>query len=160
MIAIENTAIQTIIKDAEQTYPDECCGFLFGHEKGEERKIVFAFPVINSKEGDRRRRFEVSALDYMKAERLADEKKLTLLGVYHSHPNHPSVPSETDRQSAQPWFSYIILSLRNGKFSSIQSWRLNDESQQFDEEIIFDQQKNKFDGNSNHSNTTEKIRRK
>jgi len=123
--------------DAEKTFPDECCGFVIGD--GVKQTISIAIAVHNAKEGDKKRRFEISPADYLKAEQLADEKGLVLIGVYHSHPNHPSIPSETDRMAAQPNFSYIILSVMNGSFASIQSWRLNEESQ-FEEEIILNQQ--------------------
>ena len=80
--------------------------------------------------------FEITAKDYLKAEQYADEKNLTLLGVYHSHPNHPSVPSEHDRVVAQPFFSYVIIAVREHEFIKLQSWRLN-EAFQFEEEKVF-----------------------
>ena len=134
MIEIQPSVKNNMIMDAEKTFPDECCGFIIGD--GVKQEINLAIPVHNAKEGDKRRRFEISPGDYLKAEQLADEKGLVLLGVYHSHPNHPSIPSEMDRLAAQPNFSYIILSVMNGSFASMQSWKLNEQSQ-FEEEIIF-----------------------
>ena len=72
----------------------------------------------------------------MKAERFALENDLTLLGVYHSHPNHPAIPSEHDLKQAVPYFSYLIASIYDGKFKEITSWQLNEESKQFKEEPI------------------------
>jgi proteasome lid subunit RPN8/RPN11 len=126
-------------KDALSTFPDECCGFLFGNETQDERIILQAVVVNNSKEGDKRRRFEITAKDYLKAERYAEEHGLLLLGVYHSHPNHPAVPSEHDRLAAQPYFSYVILSVINNEFAGLRSWRLNND-RQFEEEKIYDRQ--------------------
>ena len=74
----------------------------------------------------------------MQAENFAEENGLTLLGVYHSHPNSPAIPSEHDRISAQPYFSYIILSVFDGKYSHARSWQLNDDYQ-FEEEKIKNQ---------------------
>ena len=128
-----------MIADAVGTFPDECCGFLFGTENDDERIIEEVMVVNNSKEGDKRRRFEITPKDYLKAERYADEKNLLLLGVYHSHPNHPAVPSEHDRVAAQPWFSYVILSVINKVYAGLRSWRLNEENQ-FEEEKILDRQ--------------------
>lgn len=124
-----------IIADALRSFPDECCGFMFGTEKGEERTITVIQIVNNAKEGDKRRRFEITAFDYMKAEQYAEDNNLLLLGVYHSHPNHPSIPSEHDRVVAQPYFSYVIIAVRENEFVSLQSWRLNEDFQ-FDEEQI------------------------
>ena len=95
--------------------------------------------VDNAMEGDKRRRFVISLKDYLKAEQFADVNNLQLIGVYHSHPNHPAIPSEHDRVAAQPFFSYIILSVFNNEFDHIRSWQLNDE-RQFEEEKIFIQQ--------------------
>ena len=71
----------------------------------------------------------------MQAERYAADQDLDLLGVYHSHPNHPAIPSEHDRIAAQPFFSYVIVSVRDGIIDHTRSWRLNDASQ-FDEEPL------------------------
>ena len=135
MILIEQKPLDEMYQDALQSFPDECCGFLFGNEIGEERTIAKVLVVNNSKEGDKRRRFEISAKDYLNAERFADENGLQLLGVYHSHPNHPAVPSERDRVAAQPFFSYIIISVKENEIDSIRSWQLNEQFQ-FEEEKI------------------------
>ena len=139
MIIIEPQARQLMTADAVKTFPDECCGFLFGRETAEERIIEQVLAVNNAREGDKRRRFEINPRDYLGAERYADEKNLLLLGVYHSHPNHPAIPSEHDRLSAQPNFSYVILSIVNNEYAGLRSWRLNEE-QQFEEEKIYDRQ--------------------
>lgn len=135
MIQIEPNIELLMLDDALQAFPDECCGFLFGKEAGSERVLTDILVVNNSKEGDKRRRFEIAPKDYLKAERYADDKGLTLLAVYHSHPNHPAIPSEHDRVAAQPFFSYLIVSVIDGKIDHLRSWRLNDE-QQFEEETI------------------------
>jgi proteasome lid subunit RPN8/RPN11 len=135
MIKLEPQALDTMLQDAVNTFPDECCGFFFGREEGEGRLITDVQVVHNAKEGDKRRRYEVAPRDYLKAEAYADEKGLSLLGVYHSHPNHPALPSETDRLAAQPFFSYIIISVLEGRVDAIRSWQLNDQ-EQFEEETL------------------------
>jgi proteasome lid subunit RPN8/RPN11 len=119
-----------------KAFPDECCGFFFGEEEGEQRIITEVLPVFNSKAGDKRRRFEIVSKDYLEAEQFAEQNRLQLLGVYHSHPNHPAIPSEHDRVAAQPYFSYVILSVIVGELSNLRSWQLNDQLQ-FEEEKIF-----------------------
>ena len=91
--------------------------------------------VTNSKEGDQRRRFAISDMDYLRAERHAAKEGLTLLGVYHSHPLHPAIPSEHDLAVALPYFSYIIVSVQPEGTDHVRSWQLDD-SRQFDEEHI------------------------
>lgn len=135
MLYLTQEARRQIIEDSVKTFPDECCGFLLGHEKKENRTVEKIIVVTNVKEGDKRRRFKISAADYLRAEQYADENNLILLGVYHSHPNHPSAPSEHDRVVAQPYFSYIIVSVQERKFATLQSWRLN-EDLRFEEELV------------------------
>lgn len=136
MIHIAPNVLNQLYADARVTFPDECCGFLFGRETGGgDRHISDILIVDNSKEGDKRRRFEVSPRDYLRAERYAAAHDLELLGVYHSHPNHPAIPSEHDRVAAQPFFSYVIVSVRDGEIAELTSWRLDDD-QQFEPEIV------------------------
>lgn len=138
MISIFPEARDIIIKDAVSSFPDECCGFFYGNEDIDgNRSITDVLVVHNAKQGDKRKRFEISPKDYLKAEQFADEQQLQLLGVYHSHPDHPAIPSEQDRLSAQPYFSYIIISVNGKEINSIRSWRLN-ESFQFEEETVND----------------------
>jgi proteasome lid subunit RPN8/RPN11 len=135
MLILEQKPLQEMYTDALQSFPDECCGFFFGKEVGGERKISHVLTVNNSKAGDKKRRFEIASRDYLNAERFADEIESELLGVYHSHPNHPAVPSEHDRVAAQPYFSYIIISVKENEIADIRSWQLNDNFQ-FEEESI------------------------
>ena len=134
-LKISEAAAQVMQQDAEKAYPNECCGFFYGKEES-DRLIQEAVPVQNSKEGDQRRRFEISPLDYMKAERYAAEQGVSLLGVYHSHPDHPAHPSEHDLKQAVPYFSYIIYSVQQGKMANVTSWRLKEEEKAFEEESI------------------------
>ena len=140
MIIIEPRVRQLMVEDAVSTFPDECCGFMFGREETDGTRIILDVLVVdNSKEGDKRRRFEISPQDYMTAEQHALDHDWTLLGVYHSHPNHPAIPSEHDRKAAQPFFSYLIISVLNNEIITLRSWLLNDDAQ-FEEEKIIDYQ--------------------
>lgn len=132
---ISTDALEQMTKDAQSAFPDECCGFFFGSED-ESRLVKIAAPVDNAKDGDKRRRFEISPLDYSRAEMFAIEHDLKLLGVYHSHPLHPAIPSEHDRKVALPWFSYIILSVEKDGVIDVQSWQLNQERTFEKEQII------------------------
>ena len=135
MININEKAIEEMYNDSLQSYPYECCGFLFGNEEGENRRISSIQIVKNISDEDQRRRFSISAADYIQAEKHAEENNLSLLGIYHSHPDHPAIPSETDRLTALPFFSYVIISVMNNQISDVNSWRLNEQNQ-FEEEQI------------------------
>ena len=136
MISIDPVARQLMIQDGLKTFPDECCGFFYGEEDtAGNRHITEILVVNNAKDGDKSRRFEISPKDYLKGEQFAQEKNLEFLGIYHSHPNHPAIPSEQDRIAAQPYFSYIIISVLGNNTTHLRSWRLND-GFQFEEEEI------------------------
>jgi proteasome lid subunit RPN8/RPN11 len=136
MIVIESGPLAEMKTHTLYTFPDECCGFLYGSEQTDgSRTISKILEVTNSKTGDKKRRFEISGRDYMLAEKFALENNLLLLGIYHSHPNHPAIPSEHDRVAALPYFSYVILSVTPGMIDHIRSWQLNEVSQ-FEEEVF------------------------
>ncbi len=138
VLEINAAAQEVIIADGERSFPDECCGFFFGKEGEERRIITHALEVVNNKEGDKRRRFEIHPSDYMKAEKFSLVNELDFLGVYHSHPNHPAIPSEHDRIVALPFFSYIIISVYEGKLADFRSYRLNEERQFEEEEVVLE----------------------
>jgi len=120
----------------EQAYPEEGAGFLLGVENG-TRDVQVIFPLTNSREDSaRHNRYLITPEDYLKAELEADKLGLSLLGVFHSHPDHPNRPSEFDCEWAQPFFSYIITSVQSGKAIESRSWRLLEDRSQFVEEEI------------------------
>jgi len=136
MKIIFNKRLINQVKDhALETYPLECCGFMFGEDHVEGRTITEIRPATNSKEGDQRRRFEIDPLEYLKAERYALANELTLVGIYHSHPDHPAKPSEHDLRQAVPFFSYVILAVTKEAVENITSWQL-DKNGQFEEEKV------------------------
>jgi len=132
---IDSAALKAMTDHAEASFPNECCGFFYGSEDGHIRAVTVSTEVTNSKEGDQRRRFAISDKDYLNAERHAAREGLALLGVYHSHPLHPAIPSEHDLAVALPYFSYIIVSVQPEGSAHLRSWQLDD-SRQFDEEHI------------------------
>jgi len=54
-----------------------------------------------------------------------------VLGFYHSHPNHPAVPSGYDRDWASPWYTYIIVSILDGTPDNLTAWVLDDDGAEF-----------------------------
>ena len=132
---LNKAAKAVIFDDSEQTHPHECCGFLYGTDV-DNRIITEAIPVVNTRTENRERRFEISPLEYMKAEAYADDNDLTLLGVYHSHPEHPAIASVHDLKQAMPYFSYVITSVKSAKVVDVKSWKLNDAGQFIEEKVL------------------------
>ena len=115
-----------------ETYPHECCGALYGRDG----VVIATFALPNTTEEGPRRRFLVRPQDYREAERRASTLGADLLGFYHSHPDHPARPSQYDLDHAWPFFSYIIVAVREGTAEDMTSWRLRDDRSAFDQENL------------------------
>ncbi|NET10208.1 MAG: M67 family metallopeptidase [Merismopedia sp. SIO2A8] len=82
-----------------------------------------------------KQRYWIDPKDMLAAQKYGRDKNLQIVGIYHSHPNHPAVPSECDRACAWSAYSYIIVSVPNGQATDIFSWVL-DEHHQFQAEVL------------------------
>ena len=132
-LKISTDVLAEINKHVEGAYPEEGAGFLMGVE-GEVQQIL---PLPNAREDEaRHNRFLITPEDYFKAELTADRLGLSLIGVFHSHPDCPNIPSEYDREWAQPFFSYIITRVDEGRAVNSRSWRLLEDRSRYEEEEI------------------------
>ena len=123
----------------ESVYPEEGAGFLLGEEQGEERRVQAILPVPNAREdGARGRRYLIKPKDMYLADLEAEKRGLEIIGIFHSHPDCPNVPSEFDREWALPWYSYAISRVDSGQATSLRSWRLAEDRSGFLEERILD----------------------
>lgn len=121
-----------IEQHGRETYPHECCGALLGD--GDTVKATHPLPNVTT-EGPRRR-FRIDDKDYLTAERQASAAGLALLGFYHSHPDHPAVPSQYDLDHAWPTFVYPIVSVMAGEAVALRAWMLRDDRTAFDERPV------------------------
>ena len=98
MTTLPQTLFDEIERHGRDAYPEECVGALIGNvaAAGSARTVERLFAIDNRSGENRKRRYLVSPLDYLAAERAADSAGKTLLGFYHSHPEHPAEPSTTD----------------------------------------------------------------
>jgi proteasome lid subunit RPN8/RPN11 len=135
-LLIETGLLDQICHHGEAAYPEEGAGFLLGTED-DSRQVTSILPIKNNRQAEaRRNRYLIAPGDYLAAEKEAERAGLTLLGVFHSHPDHPDQPSDYDREWAQPWFSYLITSVYAGKALDTRSWRLEEDRSCFIEEKI------------------------
>ncbi len=136
-LLISNELIELIHRHGESAYPEEGAGLLLGGMNGEHKQVTAILPLANTREdGARFNRYLLTARDYLYGEEEAARRGLDVLGVFHSHPDHPNRPSEFDREWAMPWFSYVITSVTAGKAIGSRSWLLSDDRQSFTEEEI------------------------
>ena len=132
MVKIVKSVYEGIIKHAESGYPNEVCGVLIGREWR-----ITNFKECRNLNAERARdRYELDPLSFKEADDWARSKGMEILGIYHSHPDHPSRPSEFDRERAWPNWAYIILSINNGKYNDGRAWILSNHDSRFEEEKI------------------------
>jgi proteasome lid subunit RPN8/RPN11 len=136
MVTIKKEHIVQINMHGEKTYNEECCGALLGQVNGDSHNIVELIEFHNERGENRERRYLITPEQYRKSEQTAADKNLELLGFYHSHPDHPSKPSQFDTDHALPWFLYMIVSVEKGKAKKLTSWKLKEDRSEFDEQKI------------------------
>ncbi|MFO7170012.1 MAG: M67 family metallopeptidase [Chloroflexota bacterium] len=147
MIILNESVRREIAKHAEATYPHECVGLLLGRIEGSQKIVEAVFAAQNSwtaevgltdseQDHSLRDRFYLEPRDYLRADKEARARGLDIVGCYHSHPDHPAVPSERDRVGAEgvgagTLFSFLIQSVRDGTAAELTSWLLVDEGRRF-----------------------------
>jgi proteasome lid subunit RPN8/RPN11 len=127
MIDISVNPWQTMVAHAESTYPNECCGVMLGKIDGDLKSVSMATPLENVSAGSQAARYELRPEDLLSADREARRLNLDLIGIYHSHPDCDAYFSETDLKNSCPWYSFVVLSVQNGKFNHANSWLPNAE---------------------------------
>ena len=133
MLVLPHRLLEQMNSHVEKAYPEEGAGFLLGQE-GEVKEII---ALSNAREESaRHNRFLFTPEDFLQAERKAERLGMDLIGVFHSHPDCPNIPSEYDREWAQPFFSYIITRVDDGKAVNSRSWRLLEDRSKFEEETL------------------------
>ncbi len=128
---------QRIFRHLEAAYPNEGGGFLLGTPGADSVTIVDTVPVENVFEAEEQyHRYAMTPLDWARLEDQADERGLTLVGYFHSHPDSPAIPSVYDRDHALPNFTYIITQVQNAQAVDMRVWRLRPDRQQFDADSL------------------------
>lgn len=136
-INIPSDLLEQIQAHGENAYPFEGAGLMLGQEEEDKRSVESLLFLENAREEkNQHNRYLITAEDMLQGEREAARQKLSILGIFHSHPDHPSQPSDYDREFAIPWYSYLITSVNNAKAGGSQSWRLEDNRDSFSEESI------------------------
>jgi proteasome lid subunit RPN8/RPN11 len=152
MLKLTPQHIDTIRSHGERAYPAECCGILLGHVGDSQRVVSEVVPLRNLRhdpqraqellpleEPDReseRNRFLIDPRDQLRAEKDARARQLEVLGYYHSHPDHPARPSQYDQEHAWPWYSYVILSVKQGAAGDLNCWVLSEDRSRFDRQSV------------------------
>jgi proteasome lid subunit RPN8/RPN11 len=136
-LEIPQNLLEQIHTHGEEAYPEEGAGLLLGSSNGSTRVVRAVLELTNAREdAARHNRYLLTAQDMMRGEDEAIRLGMDIIGVFHSHPDHPSRPSEFDLEWAMPWFSYVITSVNNGRAVESRSWRLSSNRREFTEEVL------------------------
>lgn len=147
MIKFRQQHLQIIYSHAESTYPEECCGIILGNFREEQKTVVEIISTENAwtdeagkfspndTEFSKSRRFAIAPQVMLEAQKNARSRQLDIVGIYHSHPDYPASPSEFDREFAWQGYSYLIVTVENGKATQVKSWCLDDNQQFLQEEM-------------------------
>jgi proteasome lid subunit RPN8/RPN11 len=119
MIKIEKPAWDAMVAHAESIYPKECCGVMLGSEQ----VVKEAVPLPNVYTGPQEDFFVLDPKDLSGADRRARGQGLELVGIFHSHPDCDAYFSKRDLENSCSWFSYVVLSVKKGRFDHANSYR-------------------------------------
>jgi len=152
MLKLNSAHLQTIQTHAESTYPEECCGLLLGQIQGDVKTLIEVLPAENSwgdeadndfqtiettsRQSSKRNRFSIAPKVMFEVQKEVRSRNLDIIGIFHSHPDNPARPSEFDRAIAWQSYSYIIVSVQQGKACDLKSWILDDDHKFQPEEIV------------------------
>ena len=141
-----------IRRHGARDYPSECCGILLGQADGDQKEVAEVVPLANLRHDPERaqellpldepgreseqNRFLIDPREQIRVEKEARAKGLDVVGYYHSHPDHPAHPSNYDRDHAWPWYSYVILTVREAEPGEMTSWVLSEDRSRFDAEAM------------------------
>ncbi len=138
MIHLSAQQWKEIVAHGERDYPYECCGLLLGtFAEGGAKVCSETYSISNAREEEaKRNRFLIRPEELLRGEKFAAGKGLDVVGFYHSHPDHPAVPSQYDLDHAWPLYSYIVVAVRSGHAEDLRSWEMQTDRSQFNEEEI------------------------
>jgi proteasome lid subunit RPN8/RPN11 len=122
---MRNALVDEIRRQGERAYPAECCGVLVGRA-GDVKEVLSLVPATNRRTDDPHR-YLIAPDDLRGIEADLRPLRQDVVGCYHSHPDHPAVPSPFDVEQAWPWYSYLIVSVDRGQAAEVGSWVLDDD---------------------------------
>jgi proteasome lid subunit RPN8/RPN11 len=136
MISIEPAAWDVMVAHAQKTYPNECCGAMIGAIDGSGKIVRVAVPLENAFTGEQGARYELRQEDLLRADSEARQRGMDLIGIFHSHPDCDAYFSKTDLENSCPWYSFVVLSIKDGKFDHANSFLPDPDQTKADKEEL------------------------
>jgi len=136
-VRLPKAAVEAMLAHARDGYPFEVCGVFLGRS-GPFARVEAVKQVVNRETESPRVRYQIAPEDLIRIQREAREQGLEILGYYHSHPDHPARPSETDRRVAAGGLSdgvlHVVVGVEKGEKALPTAWVFRDATQSFEEE--------------------------
>ena len=95
-ITISESQKKILSEHADNEKPNESCAILFGIIDGQKTIVKEIFLTKNIDESPIN--FTISNEQLIKCYKTAEEKKMEVVGIFHSHPNSEAYPSNTDKK--------------------------------------------------------------
>ena len=95
-ITLSESQKKLLSKHAENEKPNESCAILFGTTTNESSIVKDVFLTKNIEESPNT--FTISNEQLIEGYKIAEEKKMDVVGIFHSHPNSIAYPSDTDKK--------------------------------------------------------------
>jgi proteasome lid subunit RPN8/RPN11/molybdopterin converting factor small subunit len=131
VIEITQAHRDEMIEHAQEDFPNECCGLLFGRDKRAERLLR----MENIEHSPLNYRVDGKAL--FEAFDAMDRVGLDLVGIYHSHTHSAAEPSRTDIALAgYPDAHYLIVSLADRARPVLRAFTIVDGSVEEQEVVV------------------------
>ena len=122
MIGLPRPLLLRIRAAAEEAYPGECCGLLVGHgddQGGLEVTAIEPSPNVAAGVNDR---FEVDPRVRLDVMRALENTPESIIGHYHSHPDHPAEPSAHDLEMAfEPDLVWVIAAVEGARATEVRA---------------------------------------
>ena len=122
-IVLTESQKHQLVKHADNFNPNESCALLFGKEENDKITIDEIFLATNIEESPIN--FTISNEELLKGYKIAEEKNLEVVGIFHSHPNSEAIPSPTDKK-----FMYsnpVVWVIYSGENNNFRAYLLDSE---------------------------------
>ncbi len=137
MLTISSELLRALEAHGATAYPAEGAGLLLGTTTAADKQVTAILPIENKWDAEEQyHRFLLTPQDMLRGEQEAAQRGLDVIGIFHSHPDHPAEPSGFDRDWALPYYSYIITTISKGTPTRSRSWLLKEDRSGYDEETI------------------------
>lgn len=123
-VSLPSSIAEYIFMDGVERYPNEACGIILGRVIDDVFTPKEAHKAKNL--SDNPIRFILDPKDFIKIQDYADRNNLEIIGIYHTHPDHPPIASQYDLQAAVEGLVYIIMSIWERKKGDTKAFILSD----------------------------------